>query len=152
MHVELARQVETLVVKGYPARIGLSDDAFRRRLEPLCERVPDGSGDRVPFVLVVPIPRHEAVPLLELRGKPGFTDMAADDLARFAPTEHVALPAGPAYLIADVDTGSDSRNVTPDDALGMIISRGRSPLTIDEGIAVVMHRPDQLRKNNCFSL
>jgi hypothetical protein len=154
--LELARQVETLVGKGYPERAGMSEGAFREMTAPLVERLaelPAPSGPaRVPFVLVAPIPRQEAVPLLDLRGKPGFTDMTTDDLARFGPTEHVSVPAGAAYLLADVDTGRASLNVTPDDALPALLAEGRSPLTIDEGIALVMHRPELLRKNNCFSL
>jgi hypothetical protein len=154
--LELARQVETLVGKGYPRRAGLTEEAFRELIAPLEERLAElpapSAPERVPFVLVAPIPRQEAVPLLDLRGKPGYTDMAADDLVRFVPTEHVAVPADAAYLLVDVDTGCASLNVTPDDALSAILAEGRSPLTIDEGIALVMHRPDLLRKNACFSL
>ena len=152
---ELARQIDTLVRKGYPGLIGLAEAEFRRRLGPLAELVADppaAAEGRVPFVLVVPVPRHEALPLLGLRGKVGFTDMTPDDLARFTPTEHVALPAGSAYLVTDVDTGADTLNVTPDDALPTILAQGRSPLTIDEGIALVMHHPELLKKNGCFSL
>ncbi len=34
----------------------------------------------------------------------------------------------------------------------IIKKQNRSPLTIDEGIAVITHYPDILRKNNGFSL
>ena len=142
--MELARQVETLVRKGYPALLGLTDDELRRRLADLPERA--GS------VLVVPIPRHDAVPAMELRGKPGFTDMTPEDLAGFAPTEHVDVPGGLGYLLLDPDTGRETLNVTPDDALPTILARGRSPLTIDEGIALVTHRPELLARRECFSL
>jgi hypothetical protein len=146
--LELARQVETLVRKGYPALAGLSEADFRRQTAPLEEHLPKASE----FVLVAPVPRHEAVPLIELRGKPGFTDMTPDDLAAFAPTEHVRLPAGPAYLLLDPDTGRGSLNVTPDDALPAILATQRSPLTIDEGIALVTQRPELLQRRECFSL
>jgi hypothetical protein len=34
----------------------------------------------------------------------------------------------------------------------VILGRGRTPLTIDEGIAVVAHAPYLLEKNKCFML
>ena len=145
--LELARQTETLVRKGYPALAGLPEADFRRRIAPLEESLTADD-----FVLVVPVPRHEAVPLMELRGKPGFTDMTADDLSGFAPTEHVQLPDGRAYLLLEPDTGRGSLNVTPDDALPAILAGGRSPLTIDEGIALVIQRPELLQRRECFSL
>ena len=40
----------------------------------------------------------------------------------------------------------------PEEALPVIRGRGRTPLTIDEGIAVVTHRPRLLEKNKCFTL
>jgi Family of unknown function (DUF5701) len=42
--------------------------------------------------------------------------------------------------------------VTPDDALPRIAAAGRSPLTIEEGIAVLTHHPGILRSRNAFSL
>jgi len=43
-------------------------------------------------------------------------------------------------------------NVTPDDALESIISKGRSPLTIDEGLALVTQYPEVLESRNAFSI
>ena len=45
-------------------------------------------------------------------------------------------------MITDVETGKDTLNVRPNDAIGMIESRGRSPLTVDEGIAFVTQYPE----------
>ena len=42
--------------------------------------------------------------------------------------------------------------MTPNDALETIRSQGRTPLTIDEGIALLTQFPERLRKNHCFSL
>lgn len=52
----------------------------------------------------------------------------------------------------DVDTGTASLNMPPDDALAMIRREGRTPLTLEEGIALITQFPDRLRKNRCFSL
>ncbi len=75
-----------------------------------------------------------------------------DDLERFAPIDEVELPPGPAYLLRAPDTGTETRNVTPDAALATIREAGRSPLTIDEGIALVTHEPEAVAKNAGFSL
>ena len=75
--------------------------------------------------------------MVEREGRTGFSALDADDLARFRPIEGLASPDGSAYVITDVETGKDTLNVRPNDAIGMIESRGRSPLTVDEGIAFV---------------
>jgi len=78
--------------------------------------------------------------------------MPPEDLRRFAPIPAVAIPAHEPYLLVDVDTGTDLLNVTPDDALKILAKRKRSPLTIDEGIALVTQFEESLKKNACFSL
>ena len=78
--------------------------------------------------------------------------MEASDLDRFQPIDGIAVPAGPAYLAVELDTGRDTLDVTPDDALELIARQHRSPLTLDEGIALVTHRPELLRTHNCFSM
>jgi hypothetical protein len=80
-----------------------------------------------------------------------FTTMDSDDLARFTPIDGVEIPAGP-YVLEDVDTGAAFLNVTPDEALPRILAAGRSPLTIEEGIALLVHDPELLRTHNAFSL
>ena len=92
------------------------------------------------------------MPLVELAGKPGFTDMEPGDLDRFRPIDGVAVPPGPAYLALDLDTGADTLNVTPDDALETITGQHRSPLTLAEGLALVTHFPELLGSQNCFSM
>ncbi|MGH8869765.1 MAG: DUF5701 family protein [Actinomycetes bacterium] len=159
---EFDRQVENLIHRGYPALAGLTEGALLGHLEPLRDRltaldaVPaDLDAPRLPLVLVIAgdvVPSSESITHTEMRGRPGFTTMEPDDLARFAPTSDVEAPAGPAYLLVDVDTGADTLDVVPDDALGTITRVNRSPLTVEEGIAVVTHHPEVLRTHNCFSL
>jgi hypothetical protein len=156
--VEFDRQLVTLLDKDYPALSGLSEEKFLAHLAPLraqLDGVEIGSSDGVPFLIVVTpalTPLDAAVARLALKDKAGFTDMAAEDLARFGPIDEVAVPDAPAYLVTDVETGTDLLGVTPQDALPKIVAAGRSPLTISEGVALVTHRPDLLRKNACFSL
>jgi Family of unknown function (DUF5701) len=146
---EFDRQVDTLVAKGYPKLTGVTRDAFVRELEALRERVDDR-----PFVIALrnSVPREKAIELVELHDRPGFTSMEPDDLARFDPIERVELPNAFAYLVVDVDTGRETLNVTPDDALESIARDGRSPLTIEEGLALVTHHPEVLRSQNAFSI
>jgi hypothetical protein len=159
---EFDRQLENLLRKGYPRLAGVTAEDFRRRLEPL--RAPaatfaDPGGGvearRIPFVIVVNgglLSADTTVELVERRGKAGFSVLDPDDLRRFRPIETVELPRGSAYLAVDVDPGADTRNVTPDDALGRIEAAGRSPLTIEEGIALITHHPEAVARNAGFSL
>ena len=52
----------------------------------------------------------------------------------------------------DIERGEEFCNVRPEEATATIRSRGRSPLTIDEGIALVTQVPEVLEKNKCFML
>lgn len=159
---EFDRQVRTLVTKGYPALSGLTEQAFTDLLAPLRAGVVERGATmeppteaRVPFVLVVTkrlVASDRAMPLTELRGKPGFADFEPEDIARFDAIGEVALPEGDVYVVLDVDRGRETLNRTPDDALEIITAQGRTPITVDEGIAFITQFPDSLRKNNCFSL
>ena len=62
----------------------------------------------------------------------------------YSPIPEIELPDTPVYRLVGFDAGADFFDVTPDDALSQIFDRGRSPLTIDEGIAVLLHAPDVL--------
>ena len=155
---EFDAQVDKLLRKGYAERAGRGDDEVLQRVEPLRQRLadlPPAREERIAFAIVVTrelLAWHDAMPLLEVNGKQGFTEMEPDDLARFAPLDNIAVPGAPAYLVADVDTGRNTLNVTPDDALDVIARENRSPLTIDEGVALVMHYPDVLTTKNSFSM
>lgn len=153
---ELRRQAENLLARGYPALAGLTVEAFEELVAALEETAvalgESGEEGRIPLVLVVPVPADRAITHVRLGAKPGFTSMEAADLARFEPIESVSLPAGAAYLLADVDTGRATLNVTPDDALETIAADDRSPLTLAEGLALVTHFPEVLRTHNAFSL
>jgi hypothetical protein len=159
---EFDRQVANLLRKGYPEAAGLTAAQFMSHVEPLRESVIDLGGSerrveagRIPFAVVV---KHDlvaidtAIQLVERRDKAGFSVLDPEEIERFKPIEGVNLPAGSAYLLADIDTGKDTLNVTPDDALELIEARDRSPLTIDEGVALITHYPEAVAKNGGFSL
>jgi hypothetical protein len=160
--VEFDRQVATLLERGYPRAAGLPGAEFVGLLEPLREtavaslRPSRHENGRLGFVIVVRatlVPADTAITLVRRRGRAGVLSMlTAEELAMFAPIDAVKLPAGVAYLIREVDNGTDSLNRTPDGALATILERGRSPLTIEEGIALVTHFPEAVATNGGFSL
>jgi hypothetical protein len=153
---ELARQTDRLVELGYPALAGLSEPAFRALVAPLEEYAESAAA---PFVLVVTrelVRPEDTVPLLRLVGssKPGRVDRnhADGDLATYTPLEELDVPRSPAHLLTAVERGDEFCGVKPEEALPVIRGRGRTPLTIDEGIAVVTQLPHLLEKNKCFIL
>jgi len=161
---DLDTQLDRLVELGYPALAGRDEAAFRALVEPLrglAAALPDTlpAAGRMPFVLVVTrdlVKPEDTVPLLHLEGssKPGRVDRnhAEGDLATYHPLPELAVPDAPAYLLVDVDRGEEFCGVRPEAALPVIRERGRTPLTIDEGIAVVTHAPHLLETNKCFML
>lgn len=153
---EFERQVESLIARGYPELAGLDENAFLELVAPLADGLPEhGDDGRIPFALVISselVPAEQAMALVELKGKRGFVGMYPTQPADYAPIGDVEIPAGLAYLVTGVDTGGDTLDVTPDDALETIRGQGRSPLTIDEGIAVLTHYPDVLETRNAFSI
>jgi hypothetical protein len=156
---ELDRQLSHLLRIGYPEIAGVAADEFAARVEPLRKRAAtmEASAEgRVRFVIVVTrdlVPPEQAMTRVELRGKQGFVDIkGAQPLADFQPIEGVEVPESSVYLLMDVDTGKESLNVTPDAALEAIRRQGRSPLTIEEGVALVTHVPELLKTHNAFSL
>jgi hypothetical protein len=152
--LEFDRQVDALVTTGLPEHLDLSGSCFRARLEPLRDLLPppaeDGAG--IPFVVVVPdVPVVEVLATVHGTGGAGFTTMEPDDLASFRPVPELGVPAVP-YLLLDVDCGPDTLNVTPADVAPRLAAAGRSPLTIAEGLAVLVSDHGVLRSRNCFSL
>lgn len=159
---EFDRQVENLLRKGYPAPAGVPVETFLALVEPLrnqvagLDLVPQRPADgRISFVIVVKSEQasaEEALSLVDFNGKAGVVSMFPAEPGDFRPIDEVTIPGGPVYLLMDIDRGRDTLNVAPDAALDNIRGRGRSPLTIDEGIAILTQYPEFLKKNNCFSL
>ncbi|MBK5307393.1 MAG: hypothetical protein JJD92_11960 [Frankiaceae bacterium] len=147
---ELDRQTDVLVDKGYPGLAGMSEQAFRGLVAPLRTQLP---AER--FVLVVSpvlVPAERMIDAVDLAGRSGFTTMEPEDLARFQPIAEVSLSDSPAYLAVDPDTGADTLNVRPDDALHRILAAGRTPLTLAEGLALATQLPQWLLERNCFEM
>ena len=146
---ELIRQAEVWASHGHPV------SAFAlARWE---QQLPAGEPTRevVPFVLVVPAaayPAVEAMARTTLKGGPGTVNRHADDMDAFASIPEVGEVAGEPYLILDVQRGSEFCGTPPEPAQAILQQRGRTPLTVPEGIALITVHPGVLEKNHCFSL
>lgn len=159
---EFDRQVENLLQKGYPEAAGLSVGEFLQHVAPLRERagqltVPEADLEqgRLPFAIVIRsgcVPTETAMRLAERGGRPGITKLYPCQPDDFRPIDDVSIPTSLAYLLADLDRGKASLNLPPSAAMPLIRVAARSPLTIDEGVAIITHYPEFLMKNNCFSL
>lgn len=155
---EFGRQSQTLVDAGYPALAGLDEAGFRALLEPLREAsraAAPSAPTRIPLAIVVSsalVSADRALPALHWKSTSGWTELTADELATFRPTEGVAVPEAPVYLVTDIDTGQETLGVRARDALPAILGEGRTPLTIDEGVSLLALFPGILRERNAFFL
>ncbi len=151
---ELDRQADVWAGLGHPI-----PETSLERLRDALSAAPAPGGEqtreRVPFLLVVPAavrPAADAIARVALRGKPGSVNQHAGDIDSFAPIEAAGVPAADAYLLVGVERGSEFCDVAPESAVATLADRDRTPLTVDEGIALLTLHPDVLEKNHCFSL
>ena len=155
---ELARQTDVFVELGYPGLAGLSEQDFRRAaealrapLEALVLDQPRASADGAAFALVVhrsAVPVSERVPLLTLNGRPGTLSRHLADVDTFRAV--VDVPEASVYAVVAVERGDDLLDARPSEAAPVIAARGRSMLTIEEGISFLHACPEALEKNRCF--
>lgn len=151
--LEFDRQVDALVQAGVPALLDARDDCFRAMVEPLRDLLPedDGSGG-IPFVVAVPhVPVTEVLAAVHTAGGTGRTGLSAEELAALRPLPELGLPTTP-YLIVDVDPGTATRDMAPGEAAASLRSGGRSPLTLSEGLAVLVCDCGLLRAGTSFAL
>jgi len=141
----LTAQAERLLDLGVPAMARIDP----RRLRDLAARGP-ASGDALLVVHPRHLPPSTLTPLLRYAGKPGFLVVDMPDVDDFVPVPSAALPDTDLYVVTDVDRGDELANWSPDEALPHLVGRGRTPLTLSEGIQWLLHRPDMLERNRCF--
>jgi hypothetical protein len=159
---ELDKQVQNLIQKGYHTVAGLTEKDFSKHFEPLRKQVEkldlpecDFEKGYLPFVVVVQsnlVPTDTAMSLVEKDGKTGVTKLFPHQPSDFSTISAVTIPTSKIYLLIDIDRGKENINQPPSEAMKKIEASGQSPLTIDEGVAIVTQYPEFLIKNNCFSL
>lgn len=161
----LAAQIDTYVTAGYPALAGLTEAAFRdlfTPLEPAASALPqeaDAEAGTLPYLAVVAdtlIAPEARVPLLRLPSstKEGILDRNHGDegLAPYRVRAELEVPEAPVYLLTGIDRGDEFRSVAPLNTRTVLAERGRTPLTIAEGLSLVAAYPQMLVKNHCFML
>lgn len=163
---EFDRQVENLINLEYPKLAGLAPEQFNALVAPLRDiatSVPapryEPETGRVPFLLVLTrhvVPIDQTMPRTTLHGKrkPGFVDKSFEPgaLERFVAIKQAENADQRVYLLFDVERGEEFCGAVPVDAMDVIAARGRTLLTVEEGIALISHFPELLVKNKCFSL
>lgn len=162
IELEFDNQINNLINKKYPDIIGISAAEFKEKVEPLRNKLSeiedqefDPGNGMLPFVIVVKSSATSAQDMMELvekDGKKGVVKLKPHKLADYLTIDSVSIPDSEIYLIFGVERGAKYLNIRPEDALIDIQKREKSPLTIDEGIAIITQYPDFLKKNNCFSL
>ena len=140
-----ATQAERLVALGVHELAGLSPAALRDAAA--------AAGPREGALLVVHpalAPASRLVPLVEREGRQAFLVVDMADVDSFTPIEQATPPAGQVYLVEAVDRGDDLLDWSPDEALPELTARGRTPLTLTEGLHWLLQEPAALARNRCF--
>jgi hypothetical protein len=138
-------QVTRLVELGVHVLAGMSELELRTA-------VADEEGTVDALVAISPerLSPTALAPLLRLNGKPGFVVVDMADIDQFRPIAEASPPGSPVYLVHGPERGDDLASWSPDEALPEILSRGRTPLTLNEGMLWLLQRPDTLERNRCF--
>ena len=169
--MDLEGQLESYIAAGYPKLAGLTANVFRELAQSTIQELgprdasaaPEGSDSPgLNELLVITrelVSPESRMPLLRLVGsaKPGIVDRNHDSdalkgLSHYDPLPELEVPVAPMYVLVGIERGDEYRNVRPLDAKDAIVARGRSPLTIDEGISLATVAPELLVKNHCFML
>lgn len=156
------QQINTLLQKNYPQKAKMTEAKFISLFTSIKQIVSnlqvnelDIINGYLPFVIVVKkeiVPTEYTMSMIEkdgIKGKTKLNPLLPND---FNVIENIRIPKEHVYILADIDRGKKYLNITPFEAMKHIIHENRTPLTIDEGIAVVTQYPEYLMKNNCFSL
>ncbi|NTU73108.1 hypothetical protein HGB07_02965 [Candidatus Roizmanbacteria bacterium] len=159
---EFEKQVGNLLQKGYPKLCRKTEEEFSRLVKPFGAVIENLSNPTVdiekgylPFVLVVKselIIVEKTMSLVEKEGQQGITKLDPHQSKDFQVIQEESIPERGVYLLLDIDRGKETLNLAPSEAMKRIRAQDRSPLTIEEGVAIVTHYPEFLIKNNCFSL
>jgi hypothetical protein len=161
LNTEFQRQLQNLIDKNYPKLASISESDFIDLIMPLKKllhtvkvetEIKEGY---LPFVIVVKsflVHADKSIENIIRNDKQAIEKLYPHQIDTFKPISTISLPNSNVYLLIDIDRGKETLNIAPIEALNIIEKQKRSPLTIDEGIAILTHYPQFLQKNNCFSL
>jgi hypothetical protein len=158
----LSRQAETLTRLEFPTLIGLTDEDFESQINLLGSLlVPDLEVSLIGNIPLCIAFRPGSVELrkvmssIEAKSAKGVIDMTPLTPQAFDVIDDVCIPRGELYLLIDVDTGRNFLNVSPEEALLAMRKSGRTPLTLEEGVALTAQCPQLLTdraKYNCIQM
>ncbi|WP_428698543.1 DUF5701 family protein [Stappia sp.] len=158
----LERQAKTLLDNGFHELCGFAEEDFLSRVQRLASS--PGSAGEIPVSGNVPlciafrpglVNLSGAMARIEAKSATGVVEMTPLSPDAFQAIDGIQLPGGELYLLLDIDTGRDLLNVSPEEALAIIRRRGRTPLTMEEGVALAIQHPELLtdKKNfNCIQM
>ena len=151
---EAKRQLDRIVALGYPDVADMSAAAFRSLARPLIEALENS--DLGSSILLVPtrelVSPESLIARTSINRMAGFTTMPPRDIVSFLPQDGFEPPEGPFYLVVEPHTGTCYVNREPDVARKLIDSDERTPLTLEEGLAIATQHPDWLETHNGFNL
>ena len=145
----LTEQLDRWIELGVPGAIGVGEVRLREVAVPVLARAADLPG----AVLVMGprlAPAAALVPLLDRHGRAGFVVPGMTDVAEFSDIDGLDVPDVGVYAVGGVERGDEMAGWSPDEALPEILGRGRTPLTVHEGICWLLQEPAALERNHCF--
>lgn len=145
---DLDTQLDRLLELGYPQLAARDEAQLKDAAAALQPYAVPGDLLVVTSAWVAP---EVALPLVARRGKPGRVDLTPTTSTAFAPVADLEVP-GEVYLARGVETGGEYGGRRPEEVLREVSAAGRSPLTIDEGVSLLLQQPDILDERNAFSL
>ena len=157
----LPAQVQRLVELGYPKRLGMTRKMFEAALRPLLAHAPGagadvdidrGCADAVLVVNAPKLPVRVTLPLVERDGRRAVERLYPKKAEDFVPIPSARVPAGDAYVLLGVDRGNATLNAVPVDAARALAQAERLPLTVEEGVALLLQWPQFLQPNRCFMM
>lgn len=160
---EARKQLDRLVALGYPDVADISAASFRALARPLIAALercdPDSDDPRYRLgrdILLIPtrelVSPESLIARTSINRMAGFTTMPPRDIASFLPQDGFEPPEGPFYLAIEPHTGTCYINREPDVARKLIDSDERTPLTLEEGLAIATQHPEWLLEKNGFNL
>ena len=150
-----SKQIKTIAERKFHIPTGLSESDFiDRHLMPLKQLLLEPDKDtkieenHIPILVVIP---NNIVSLsYQLQSiRKGIDDIQLEHIIQpewFENAKGVSTPDKP-YLLLDVETGYGMKNITPKKCLKIFSDKGRLPLTVDEGIALICHFPEVLESH-----
>jgi hypothetical protein len=113
-------------------------------------RLRDLPGARDDDLLVLRVAPAALAPLVRHRDKPGFVVADMTDVDDFGPIAEISVPGDAVYVVRDPHRHDEMLNWTPAEALPAILDKGRTPLTLGEGLHWLLQSPEVLERGRCF--